>query len=51
MKKFEFEVQNLQTCIVYAESAEDARMKLVENTEEYVDMFSDCGISDGREVE
>lgn len=52
MKKFRFQIQNCIDVIVEAETVEEARMELVENTEDYADemLGASCYISDGEEV-
>lgn len=49
-KKWMFEVQACETVTIEADTADEARMKLVENTDFYVDMYRDPYISDGKQV-
>jgi len=49
MMKFKFEIQNCIQVIVEGESAEEARMELLENLSDYADEMVDgsCYVSDG----
>ena len=52
-KKYRFEIQNCITVDMEGEDAEDARMKIIENMEDYADEMVDGSayVSDGEEVE
>jgi hypothetical protein len=50
MKTFKFEIQNLISVEIEAETKEEARIKIIDNLEkgEYnSDLCSDCYVSDG----
>lgn len=52
MKKFKFEIQNCINVTVEAKDKESARMKVINNLEDYADQMvdGDCYISEGTEV-
>ena len=51
MPNYQFEIQSLAKVIIESESAEAARMTLVENRSMYEEeIMDDCYISDGEEV-
>ena len=52
MKKYMFQIQNCINVIIESDSVENARMWLVEHTDEYADEMVDasCYISDGEEL-
>jgi hypothetical protein len=48
MPLFKYEIQNCISVEIDARTAEDGRMELIENIDEYADsMIADCCISDG----
>lgn len=52
MSKFRFQIQNCIDVVIEADNKEDARMQLVENTDDYADemLGASCYISDGEEL-
>jgi hypothetical protein len=52
MGKYRFEIQNCINVEIEADTPEEARMFLVENTDDYADQMVDgsCYISDGVEI-
>lgn len=53
MKTYRFEIQNCIDVEIEAENVEEARMYLVENTEDYAERMVDssCYISNGVEIQ
>lgn len=53
MTKFRFEIQNCITVEVEGDNKEDARLWLVDNTDQYADQMvgGGCYISDGEEID
>jgi len=48
MAKYRFEIQNGISVDVEADNKEDARMKIIENLDDYAEkMIEDCYVSDG----
>ena len=52
MVKFSFEIQNCISVTIEADNVEDARMKIIENLDDYAEEMVDnsCFVSDGQEV-
>ena len=52
MARFRFEVQNCINVEIEAENAEEARMELINNLDNFADRMVDgsCYVSDGKEV-
>jgi len=52
MTKFKFEIQNCIETIIEAENAEEARMLIINNLDEFADemISGSCYVSEGKEV-
>lgn len=47
MPKYSFEVQSLEKVTIEAENIEQARLKLINNIDYYVDLYQNCDVSNG----
>ena len=53
MSKYRFEIQNCIKVEIEAENADEARMKIIDNLDDYADDMLDgsCYVSDGEQIE